>query len=206
MAAHLSKHQRELLLKWIGEGLETDEINKRAAKCNLPFKVRRSLVDHYRKTRKADLDEIKKSGEHSALSAGLALKEERVKRLDELANILWENITLGPDRLWQKDVKSIGSGETAEVVDFETFNAALVREFRGLLDDISKEVGQRKSIVEVSSWEARILAAIRDGSVDFESVVDEFGPGLAAELFRKAGKDPSPQPSPNGEGEVDKRT
>jgi hypothetical protein len=42
------------------------------------------------------------------------------------------------------DVKSIGSGEFAERVDLVRFNAALLEQFRGTLDDIAQEVGQRK--------------------------------------------------------------
>jgi len=48
------------------------------------------------------------------------------------------------DRRWVKDVKGIGRGEDFERVTIERPNAAWVTQFRGLLDDIAKEVGDRK--------------------------------------------------------------
>lgn len=187
MATNLDKKQREKLLAWIGEGLETDEINKRAAKFKPPFQVKRSLVQHYRKTRQIDLEKIKHSGEINALTTGLALKDERVKRLNELAEKLW--IDVNGARLWTKETKIIGYGKYAETIEVEMFNSAEVREFRGLLDDISKELGHRRAVVEVNSWEPRILAAIRAGEVVWAAIVEEFGPSLAAELYKKAGVD-----------------
>jgi hypothetical protein len=184
MAAHLTKKQREALLAWIGEGLESDEINKRAAKFKPAFKVTRANVERYRRTRQIELSTLKASGQYNALAQGLALKEERVKRLAELAERLWAD--LNGKRLWLEMVKSIGFGDNSEIVDYEEFNQAEVREFRGLLDDLAKEMGQRRTIVEVNRWEERAVIAIKAGEVDYSSVVEEFGPSLAKELFRKA--------------------
>lgn len=184
MAEHLQKKQREALLKWIGEGLETDEINKRAAKFKPPFEVSRPRVSHYRKSREKSLKAIQQAGEFNALASGLALKEERVKRLVALADLLWGD--LSGDRLWLEQSKMLGSGDSSEIVDYEEFNAAEVREFRGLLDDIAKEIGQRRTMIEVNDWEARVVTAIKSGEVDYESVVEEFGKSLAAKLFHQA--------------------
>jgi len=45
--------------------------------------------------------------------------------------------------LWTDDVKGVGSGDVAEVIDYEVFNAAEVIQYRGVLDDIAKETGGR---------------------------------------------------------------
>lgn len=78
----------------------------------------------------------------SIMEAGYALAHERVKALGELALTLRDELR-DPRRRWLRDVKQIGSGESAERVDVERFNAAEVEQFRGLLDDIARELGQR---------------------------------------------------------------
>jgi hypothetical protein len=142
--------QREALLAWISDGLQTDEINERAAAFSPPFSVSRQQVDHYRKTREVKLKEIVARGEDDALTTGLALRSERVRKLKMLAARM-ERDLFGEgraDRLWVQDVKALGSGPWMTVVDFETFNAAEVRQYRETLDDIAKEVGERSTKVE----------------------------------------------------------
>lgn len=88
----------------------------------------------------------------SVLESGFALHHERVRAMGELAGRLFAELTeRGPaGRLWLRDVKSVGSGVGAERVDLERFNAEEVAQFRGLLDDIAKEVGQRVKKTEVT--------------------------------------------------------
>lgn len=76
------------------------------------------------------------------LESGLALDFERVDVLKRVAAQLLDELETG-GRLWVRDVKAIGSGENAERVDIERFNAAEVEQLRGLLDDIAKEKGER---------------------------------------------------------------
>jgi hypothetical protein len=137
----LTKDQKSSLLKWVAEGLETDEINKRASLHETPFRVSRAQVDYYRRTRQINLHELMQSDEYNALNTGLSLKEERVKRLTLLAAMMEEDIFGGV--LWTNDVKMIGSGAYQEKVEFEEFNAAEVQHYRGVLDDIAKETGGR---------------------------------------------------------------
>ena len=137
----LKKEQRDELLKWVAAGLETGEINKCAADHLPPFMVSRAQVDYYRKTRGVDLRKMLDSGQYDALTTGLALKEERVKRLTLLAALMEEDLFYGV--LWTEDVKMIGSGPFQERVEFEEFNASEVAQYRGVLDDIAKEVGGR---------------------------------------------------------------
>lgn len=144
----LTKNQRSELLKWVAEGLESDEINKRAAEFEPSFHVSRAQVDYYRKTRKVDLQAIVNNGDYDALKNGLALKEERVKKLALLAGMLEEDLFDGV--LWTQDVKMIGTGADQERVEFELFNTAEVQQYRGVLDDIAKEVNGRVQRTEVS--------------------------------------------------------
>jgi hypothetical protein len=144
----LRKSQKEKLLSWISEGLESDEINALAAEFEPSFRVTRSQVQFYRDRRAVDIQAIRSAGEHDALTAGLALKSERVRKLQQLAALMEQDIFGG--FLWTDQVKMIGSGPFAKEVDYEEFNTAEVQQYRGTLDDIAKEMGERKSGVELT--------------------------------------------------------
>jgi len=133
----LLKSQKQILLQWIAEGLRTDEINQRAAEFKKPFSVTRQQVDHYRKTRSVDLQTISRISDMAALTEGYATKEERVHRLSILAALIEADLFGG--FLWLDQVKGVAGVS----VDFEEFNKAEVDAYRGLLDDIAKEVGGR---------------------------------------------------------------
>jgi hypothetical protein len=145
----LSEDQKETLLRWIAEGLKTNEINKRAAVEFEPFKVSRQQVDYYRKTRNADIQEILQQREFKALNTGLAKASERIEVLKKLAGLMMEDL-FENNKLWTTDKKSIGSGSTAEIYAFKVFNRSEVDALRGVLDDIAKEMGERVAKTEVS--------------------------------------------------------
>jgi hypothetical protein len=91
-----------------------------------------------------------------AMEQGLALDYERVTVLKNLTSLLLgEMLKKDPAtgkliNIWLQDAKQIGSGIDAERVDIEHFNAAIIRELRGLLDDLAKETGGRKEKHEFS--------------------------------------------------------
>lgn len=142
----LKKNQKEALLKWISEGLQSDEINDRAADFDDPFSVSRQQVDGYRDRRAVEIKAIRNAGELDALTAGLALRAERVRKLQQLAALMEKDLFGG--FLWTDQVKALGSGEFMQIVDYEEFNTAEVQQYRGILDDIAKEVGDRKNVVQ----------------------------------------------------------
>jgi hypothetical protein len=142
----LRKKQKEAVLSWIAEGLETGEINERAEKFKPPFDVSRAQVDYFRSTRAADLKAIQAASESQALTSGYALKEARVQALQTLANLMYRDLTNG--FLWLDQVKALGAGPMMEIVDYEDFNTAEVKEFRSALDDIAKEMGHRKTMIK----------------------------------------------------------
>lgn len=142
----LNKIQKEALLVWIAEGLRSDEINARAAEFDPPFSISRRQATYYRNTRKADIEQIIREGERKALKEGLATVERRVKRLVQLAERLEDDLLDESVSLWLPQVKSIGSGENAQVVDYEIFNRSEIEAYRGLLDDIARELGHRNIV------------------------------------------------------------
>lgn len=129
------------LMEWIGEGLSSGEIDKRALAFEQPFKVSRSQVDYYRKTRSLDLKIINQTNERKAMIEGYANKEHRVYKLSILAALMEKDLFGGV--LWTHEVKSIGGGLTAEVIEFEQFNQAEVNAYLKTLESIADEMGHR---------------------------------------------------------------
>lgn len=146
----LKKVQREAVLQWIAEGLETDEINQRAAKFKPRFKISSRQVTHYRKTRNVNLQEVKQIAELDALKTGLAIKDERVAVLQRLGKKFIEEILDG-EKLWLLQVKGIGSQDNYERIEYYDFNKAEVDSLRGVLDDIASEVGDRVRKTDLTS-------------------------------------------------------
>ncbi len=138
---NLDKKQKLHLIKLVAEGLESGEINKRAAKFKPPYQVSRQQVDYYRDSRAVKLDELKEASESEALRTGLALKEERVETLKELGERLKQD--LRTDKLWLTQRKAIGSGAFTEFIDEQHFNLGELNALRNVLDDIAKEMGGR---------------------------------------------------------------
>ena len=113
----------------------------------------------------------------ASLESGLALEYERVEKLKKLAADLEQQIFYettmnaegdeladepnSPERksglkvkirphLWVRDVKQIGGGEYATEVEIFRYNAAIVQDYRGVLDDLAKETGGRKVRQEIT--------------------------------------------------------
>lgn len=90
-----------------------------------------------------------------AMQTGLANTFERVLALKKLASTLageiWQDDgTLVPGKVWLKDAKQIGAGPLADRVDLIRFNAPLIEQYRGVLDDLARETGGRKQQLEHS--------------------------------------------------------
>jgi hypothetical protein len=163
----LKKSQKEAVLRWITEGLRSDEINERAASFVPPFSISPRQATYYRKTRDADIKAMLAAGEFDALTTGLATREGRVKKLKQLAALMERDIFGG--FMWLDNVKGVGSGDVATIVDYEEFNKAEVDAYRGVLDDIAKEVGHRVTKQEVSGPDGAPIAVIGVG-VDTDKI------------------------------------
>lgn len=189
----LKKAQKEAVLSWIAEGLDSAEINKRAAKFKPRFSVSRAQVDYYRQSRGVDLEEIQRADETSALKAGFAIKENRVAALQKLAEVFLDELTRNEDnRLWLTQVKGIGSYDNYERIEYQEFNRAEVDAFRNTLDDIATEVGERVKRSDVTTngkplppaYDPRLLKDLTDEQLD---ILEK-----AASILEAAGSDQGP--------------
>ena len=134
----LNKDQKEFLIQCIAEGLKPAEINARAALFADPFKVRRQQVDYYRDQCEIDIKDLQEQQKFQALNTGLALREVRVERLALLAQMIEDDLLGG--KVWLKNKKGIGSGPLMEIYEYKEFNRSEIEAYRGLLDDIAKEL------------------------------------------------------------------
>src|SRR6266704_413917 len=80
-----------------------------------------------------------------------ALIHKRVKALNKLAKKL-EAYMEDENNIWLPDVKSIGTGPSAERVDLIKFNDALISEYRATFADLADELGHliKKTKMDVS--------------------------------------------------------
>lgn len=125
-APKLNEEQRKALLTWLSADYSEALIRKWFEK-NRWEMIDPSALTYYRKKWSADIDSARTERHASAINSGLALKEERVKRLaahaDELEAIKWE-----------PDDKGLFRNE---------------KSWRETLDDIAKEMGHRRTGVDV---------------------------------------------------------
>lgn len=164
----LKKSQKEALLRWLGEGKKTDEINALAAKFDPPFKVTRANVSKYRKTRNIQQKAISAIDESTALKQGYALREYRIMRLSQFAELLAADLFGG--FLWVDQVKSIGNGLYAEKVEYEEFNKAEAEIYLKTLDDIALEMGERTRKVAGPGEGGAFEHIIRKIGVDVDDI------------------------------------
>lgn len=136
----LSKEQKQLVKAWVAAGLKDQEIIHRAKEQIPPFHIsQQNISKNYRKhTERRVRDLISQEKEDSVLRSGLALKENRIRELEKMYHIAME----------QKD---------------RSGNKGNISQARGCLDDIAKELGERKQVVDVTA-EARVrdIIAIRN--------------------------------------------
>ena len=170
----LKKAHKEILLTWIAEGFLTDEINDRAAEFEQPFNVSREQVAYYRRSRNEKIKELKESYENKALNTGLARKGVRVQKLQRLAALL-EHDLFAKGLTWVEDKKGVGSGDIAEIYDFEEFNKSEIDAYRGVLDDIAKEMGHR--VLKVAPTDP--TGTKEYGSDARDAIISKLLPGLA---------------------------
>ena len=110
----------------------------------------------------AEAEERKTAAYEMAMGTGLALDYERVNSLKKLAGFLEGQIYEQGEggafhNVWVPDVKVVGHGDSAEVVDIERFNAGLIDQFRRTLDDLAKETGGRVAKTELTGKDGGAL-------------------------------------------------
>ena len=124
----LTKEQKSLVKAWVAAGLKDQEIIRRASEQVPPFRVtHQNISKNYRKhTERRVRDLISQEKEDSVLRSGLALKENRIRELEKMFYIALE----------QKD---------------RAGNRGNISQARGCLDDIAKEMGERREKVDVDA-------------------------------------------------------
>jgi hypothetical protein len=69
--------------------------------------------------------------------------------------------------LWTDQVKGVGAGPIAEIVEYEEFNSAELSAYRGVLDDIAKETGGRATKVVGEGANGEVVIRItRDNTAE----------------------------------------
>lgn len=121
-APKLTKEQRLQLLEWIVADYSFDLMMQWFADLEWP-ELTPAAVSYYRKRNLAKIEKLRAERHSTALTTGLALKEERIARLKAHADVL-EAIKMSADpksgRLWNE------------------------KAWREVLDDIAREMGHRR--------------------------------------------------------------
>jgi len=135
----LNKNQKAKLKELVASGYETDKINKLAAQFEQPFSVSRQQVDFYRKKHSPEIVKILEEKKSSPLKEGLAIKENRISLLQQLADAMKKDL-IDDKKTWVVErVVTVGN----QPVEIEGFNHQEMNQMRGVLDDIAKETGGR---------------------------------------------------------------
>lgn len=166
----LINEQRQALLTWLAADYETGLIVKWFQERQWP-QISRANFSYYRKHYQIDIETLRKARRDSALNEGLALKEERVKRLEEHADAL-EAIKWVPDehgRLWNE------------------------KAWRETLDDIASETGGRKQNIDLTSKGEKIGADDTDTRAEILRKLDSIAAATGAGSVLV-----QPDPDPSG--------
>jgi hypothetical protein len=140
----INQTQRAMLVEWAAARLDTNDIRKRALASDPPFLPSYLQIKNARKTARVNFIKYRQELVAEATKTGYREAEVRIGRLAAALELLERDLFGG--RHWVCDVKMVGD----EVVEIERFNEGLVKQFRGLLDDIAREVGGRASRLDVN--------------------------------------------------------
>jgi hypothetical protein len=147
-----SLKQREFLKQLVSEGLILPEIYKRCEAFAESFHPPHSTVQNYRTQLGVKINDLIAKGELTALNTGLALRENRVKALQQLAEKMHRDL-FKENLVWLDDAKTVAQ----ERYDFKQFNKSQIDAYLRILDDIAKETGGRVTKVEVETKTYTVL-------------------------------------------------
>lgn len=156
----LTNEQRETLLLWLAADYDFRLILGWFKEREWPT-ITKANISHYRKQYGIDIEQLRKERRDTALSSGLALKAERVKRLIENADAL--------------DAIKWVAGDNGRLYNEKAW--------RETLADIAAELGHRKQIHEVEVNDELRKALARLGLTLADVATDP----LASSLFAHAG-------------------
>ena len=149
----LSHEQRAALLEWLAADYDWRLIRDWFAEKEWPS-ITRAAASYYRTTYAIDIDRLRSERLDSALTKGLALKEERIARLashaDELEKIKWvpdKNGRLWNEAAWRETLGEIAAemGHRKQAITVEDVtgksDAELVDELFRLANSIAAKAG-----------------------------------------------------------------
>ena len=129
----LTNDQKLLIQEWVAAGKSNREIIRLAAEHEPPFAVKGSNISKsYRKPVKAKVEKVRAEQKTEAVRAGLAVKDERIRMLEDTAKYLFKELKLIPPARAQ-------------------LLPGYVNAMRGCLDDIAKELGQRSTKIDMNA-------------------------------------------------------
>ena len=120
----LTKQQRNLIMMWLAAGFTARETAAKAEEQGII--VSYQTVAKYKPKIIPQIADIVEQKETSALKQGIAIKENRVQKLADMEALMYDSIC-----------QRVKSGYSVD---------ALIREWRGLLDDVAKEMGDRRNV------------------------------------------------------------
>ena len=137
----LTRDQKNLIQQWVAAGYSNKEIIRMAAEHNPPFVLKgANITKNYRKPVEEKVRTIQSDREENALRKGLAIRENRIRELSELYQLAKEDVRNNKDGRVRTGMANVA---------------------RGCLDDIAKELGERREKLDVSAnIHMRDIAAI----------------------------------------------
>lgn len=155
--------------------------------------VRRA--EAFEREQAAQAQAVYEARRQSILETGLAQKHERLCKLYDMFNRLYDDFQV-EGNVWMHEAKGIGAADNFTIVDTVRFNAALVSEIRNTLADIAAEVGGRPRKTELTG---RNGGPIRSTNVerDLKKLSSEDLERLEG-LLEKASPDDDEEPADPG--------
>ena len=141
------------------------------------------MQEGYRLLRNAEIQKAVEAWREEVKVSAITDMSYRISRLHELESKLWEviderandrqyeHVSGGNTGLIVHDVKAVGAGPSAQLVDVYAVDTPTVKAIQSLYDDVAKELGQRVDKVNVSGNLTREYVIVRPG----ESVTMEGG-------------------------------
>lgn len=128
----LTTEQKNLVKAWVAAGMKDQEIIRRAREQIPPFHLtKQNLSKNYRKSTERKVREIvARQNEEAVLRSGLALKENRIRELAEIYGMAKDDLQHNKDGRVRTGMANVA---------------------RGCLDDIAKELGERRDKVDVEA-------------------------------------------------------
>ena len=128
----LNREQKKLVRAWVAAGLKDAEIIRLAKEQVPPFHISQpNISKNYRKPTERRVQELmQQERTDEVLRTGLAVKENRIKRLTEYEELLQGKLQ------HERDARAM---------------SALVNQARGCLDDIAKELGERREKIDMEA-------------------------------------------------------